>query len=147
VTGVRGSTRCTIALSFVVCAALLIAGCGGSSAKSAKLSRSQLHARVSAAHAYAADAGGAARGPHTVQIKLSQSRVTPSVAHAKTGEVVVWTNLSPTARRIIAKGVAVFRSNALVRNSTYTFRVTTPGTIRYVTTPDTKADGTIVVTR
>lgn len=57
----------------------------------------------------------------------------------------MWTNASSPRRTVEASTRVHFRSPPLDRGGTYTFRVTTPGTINYTATAKPTIDGAISV--
>ena len=117
----------------VAVAALVLAGCGGSSADTSTPDRS------------ASEPVETPSAPGTVAMKgleFLPDRLTVAV-----GETVTWTNEESLDHNVVARKGARFRSRAFGRGGTYTFTPERPGTIDYVCTLHPGMEGRIVVTR
>jgi VCBS repeat-containing protein len=78
---------------------------------------------------------------------MAHNRFVPSHVSAKVGQIVVWTNDDSVAHTVSARSGAGFGSRPLSRHGTYTYRVSAPGLIRYVSATPAGMTGTIAVER
>jgi plastocyanin len=117
------------ALIPAVAAALLVAGCGSSSAPK------------TTAKAAAPAAGGA------VAVKLQNISFQPAKITAKVGQTITWTNADNVDHNVTATGGATFKSSDIGNGQSFSTKLTKAGTITYVCTIHKGMDGTIVVTQ
>jgi plastocyanin len=123
--------------------AALVVGCGSGSSKPKVGSKSD--AKTGSTVAAKKPTATSAQGPNAVKVRLTAGGFAPSAVSAKTGQIIVWTNTDKAKHAIAATAGATFRSRTLVRGGTYTFSVSTPGTIRYRDPLHKRIKGTITV--
>lgn len=120
-------------LATALCAgALLAAGCGSSSTSNSSGS-----------------SGGSTpvSSGNTLAVKMSQIMFSPKTVNAKVGQTVTWTNEDSTAHNVTAQGGASFKSADFGQGKSYSYKLVTPGTIKYVCTIHPGMEGTLTVTK
>jgi plastocyanin len=90
---------------------------------------------------------GAAKGAGTVQVRILRDRLVPANVSVKVGQIVVWTNQDSASHRIRTRSGATFTSPRLRAHGTYTYRVGSPGLIRYSADKQHRITGSIHVQR
>jgi amicyanin len=115
-------------------ALLVLAGCGSSSKSSSS--------PTSTPATPAPSTGGA------VAVSIKNLAFIPSTVQAKVGQTVTWTdNDAPPHNVIWVSGPKFASSSTLESGSTYSIKVTTPGTIHYFCSIHPFMKGTIVVAK
>ncbi len=117
----------------------MIAGCGGSSSKSAS---GPLPSSTTTASPNPSSSAG------TVAVAMRNIRFVPASITVKAGQAIKWTNDDPVSHTVTADRGASFNSGTVDFGKTYQFTPTKPGTIHYYCTIHGQIQsGTITVTK
>jgi plastocyanin len=127
-------TRFPLLLAGLAALALAAAGCGSSSKSSSSSSTPQ----------QPSSSVGSGKG---VTVTMQNIAFNPSSVTVKVGQTVTWANKDGVQHNVTAQSGASFRSNNVGPGGTFSFKVTKPGTIKYVCTIHPGMDGTLIVTQ
>lgn len=82
-----------------------------------------------------------------VKVKMQNIAFDPTSVTVKVGQTVTWVNDDSVTHNVTAQSGAAFKSKDFGQGGTYSFKVTKPGTIKYVCTLHPGMDGTLIVTK
>jgi plastocyanin len=127
-------------LAAIAALALAAAGCGssGSSSSNGSSTPSQVNKTQ--------PSSSVGSGPG-VKVAMQNIAFDPSSVTVKVGQTITWVNKDSVQHNVTAQSGAAFKSKNLGQGGTYAFKVTKPGTIKYVCTVHPGMSGTIIVTR
>lgn len=126
--------RFPVLLAGLAALALAAAGCGSSGKTSSSSSTPQ----------QPSSSVGSGKG---VTVAMQNIAFNPSSVTVKVGQTVTWANKDGVQHNVTAQSGASFRSNNIGAGGTFSFKVTKPGTIKYVCTIHPGMDGTLIVTQ
>jgi plastocyanin len=127
-------------LPIALCA-LAATGCG-SSGNSSSSSASSTPQQVTKTQP--SSSVGSGKG---VKVDMQNIAFSPSSVTVKVGQTVTWVNKDSVQHNVTTQSGASFKSKNFGQGGTYAFKVTKPGTIKYVCTLHPGMDGTLIVTK